>query len=439
MEVSGFFGEQFPAFAIYDLYRSVGSYVDGLKPSQRKVAYTVARHRIDKSMKVAQLCSRVAEETQYLHGENNLVGVIVGMAQTFVGTNNLNLLVPDGNFGNRAVPEAAAGRYIFTHKSEHFDRVFNPEDFPLLPKQTFEGDEIEPIHFVPTLPLILVNGNEGIGTGWSQKILPRNRKDIEKAIRKYLEDGKLPKSIPPYFEGFKGRVVKDEEEPGRWQVYGAFERAGQTRIRITELPIGYTLDRYNKILGDLWEEKVILDYHDLSDPRTNKFEFTVSARRDFVQQDDAKVFKALKLVTRMTENFTCMDENNRVREFKDEVEILKAYIDIRMDFYQRRKDSIVQELQKDINYATNRHCFVRMIVDKKIDIMNKPKKETVDLLTSIEMATHEGSYDYLLNMPIHSLTTDTLDALKRKIDDLKARQKVALGKTVADMWTEDLK
>ena len=334
LPIPEFFQDEYPDFAIYNLYRMVASYVDGLKPSQRKIIHTMIKNNIKSPMKVSQLASKVAEQTQYLHGEQNLTSVVVGLAQDFCGTNNINLINPDSSFGNRCIPEAAAGRYIFTNKTAWFDSIFDSKDLPLLTEQTFEGDIIEPMFFVPTIPVILVNGSVGIGSGWSQTILPRNPKTLEKTIRGYFETGELPaKRLPPYFKGFKGKIKHIEDRS--WEIHGVVEKVNTTTYKITELPIGITLDKYTELLTKMEDAGTITTFTDFSDPGENRFEFEVKVTRAvWGKKTDEKILKDLKLIKRVTENFTCMDENNTVREFKSELEILEAYIQMRAKYYQ---------------------------------------------------------------------------------------------------------
>jgi len=332
VKVQEFFEDEFPNFAIYNLYRMVGSYVDGLKPSQRKIIHTVGKYNITTPIKVSQLASKTSQATQYLHGEMNLQGVVVNMAQDFVGTNNINLLSPEGSFGNRCFPAAAAARYIFTHKTKIFNDIFNPIDNNLLIQQNFEGDDIEPRFFLPTVPLILVNGSEGIGSGWSQKILARDPKAIKRAIIQYLKNGKLPKRIPPFWNGFKGTVHHIEDNA--WEIRGILKQINTTTLMIEEIPPNISLDKFISHLIKLEDKRTIESFNDLSDPGTNSFKVEVKVKRAFTAGKTLEqMMGILKITKRVSENYTCVDENNTVREFKNEIEILKAYCDIRYHYY----------------------------------------------------------------------------------------------------------
>jgi len=186
MNISKFLNEQYSDSALYINYRSTPSYIDGLKNSTRKVVYTVKKQNIKSQMKVSALGSKVVDTSGYLHGDTSIQGAIVTLAQDFCGSNNLSIMEPIGSFGTRHIPEAAAPRYIFTKPSKYFDYLFRKEDDHSLIEQEFEGEKIEPIFYVPTLPLILLNGSTGIGVGFASTILARDLNNIISIVNNFL-------------------------------------------------------------------------------------------------------------------------------------------------------------------------------------------------------------------------------------------------------------
>ena len=199
MNITEYFNVDVCNSASYDNYRKIGSVIDGLKPSSRKCLYTIVKNNISTPKKVSQLKSDAASQTQYLHGDQSLEGVIVSMAQNFAGSNNIPLLKREGAFGTRLIHAAAAGRYIFTCKEDYLDKIFKKEDEAVLIEQVFEGETIEPKYYVPILPMLLVNGSIGLTTGFTQKILQHNPKDLIAYIEAKLS-GKTPKkTIKPWF------------------------------------------------------------------------------------------------------------------------------------------------------------------------------------------------------------------------------------------------
>ena len=185
MRYKDFVNKELILFSVADCARSIPSMCDGLKPGQRKVLFSCFKRNLTQEIKVAQLSGYVAEKSAYHHGEVSLQGTIVGLAQNFVGSNNINFLTPNGQFGTRygGGSDCAAARYIFTNLSKVTRHVFNPDDDPVLNFLEDEGQSIEPEHYLPILPVCLINGADGIGTGWSTKIPQYNPREIVKNLR----------------------------------------------------------------------------------------------------------------------------------------------------------------------------------------------------------------------------------------------------------------
>lgn len=439
VKVQEFFELEFPNFAMYNLYRMVGSYVDGLKPSQRKIVHTLAKSNITSPIKVSQLASKVSQVTQYLHGEMNLQGVIVNMAQDFSGTNNINLLSPEGSFGNRCFPSAAAARYIYTHKSSSFDSIFRSIDNDILTPQVFEGDVIEPKFFMPILPMLLVNGSEGIGSGWSQKILPRDPKAIKQAIISYLKNGKLPERIAPWWKEFKGTVKHIEDNA--WEVSGLLKKVNTTTLLIEEIPPNVSLDKFVTHLTKLEDNRTIESFNDYSDPGTNTFKFEVKVKRSLTSSKTLEQMKGiLKITRRISENYTSIDENNTVREFKSEVEILKAFCDIRFKYYHIRKQHIIKDMNSELLVLQSKLKFIQHIITNKLKIKDLTKSEIINYLDGFEdFVKVNRSYNYLLNMPIYSISKEQFEKLQKELEKTKNEIIEVEQTTEADMWSADLK
>ena len=169
-------------FFVHSLYRAIPSIVDGFKIGQRKVIFTCLKRNDKHQVKVAQLAGAVGEQTAYHHGEASLMGTIINLAQDFVGSNNINLLQPIGQFGTRLAGghDSAHARYIFTQLSPITKYIFNAEDDPLLKPLRENGKPIDPENYYPTIPMVLVNGIQGIGTGFKLEIPSFKPADIVK-------------------------------------------------------------------------------------------------------------------------------------------------------------------------------------------------------------------------------------------------------------------
>ena len=441
-EIKNFMETELVDYASYSTLRAIASLADGLKNSSRKVIHTVQKRNITSKTKVTNLNSITSLETEYLHGDQVLNGVITGLARNFVGSNNINVLYPSGNFGTRFEPEASAPRYIFTYKAPIFDKIFNPEDNNVLLHQTFEGTDIEPRFFVPSIPMILVNGAEGIATGFAQKILPRNIDTLKDYIKNYIQkkangSNDLP-ALVPFYKGFKG-VIKPGPNNNQWQIEGAFVRKSTTKITITELPIGYSLASYTKVLDDLEDKKIIRNYTDKSDAKTDSFEFDVVMDSKTLKLSDDDIKTKLKLIKTVTENFTVIDENNKIKVYNSPENVLDHYIKLKLHFLQLRKDYLIQKIKDDLLILASKYLFVKNITEGNIQV-NKVKK--VDIIKQLKaynnIITIKGSYDYLLQMKIYNLTEEKLTELHNQIKAKKAQLSEIQAKDIKDIWKEEL-
>lgn len=436
MKIGEFFKTQYIDYAVYDSYRSIANFTDGLKPSARKVINSIRKRKNNNKEKVSIFVSDCSRENEYLHGSTSLEGVVVGLAQDFAGANNINVLLPEGSFGSRTIQSAAASRYIFTRKNPILDNIIIDADSNVLIDQEFEGTKIEPRFYIPIIPMLLVNGSEGIGNGFAQKILSRDPKTLIKAIIKKLNTSKSPTDIPIFYKNFKGQINRIENNS--WELHGCFERTNQTTITVTELPIGYDLEKYLTILNRLEEDKVISDYIDKSEE--NKFLFEIKASREFVKKDDRWILEKLKLIKRVTENFTCIGPNNEILEFQNEVEIFNSFFDIRLDYYDKRKTFLLNKLKKELAYLGAKYYFVKGILDDKITVFKQSKDTIEKQIISCEDYNFKqfDNLNFLLNMPIHSFTKETFSELKDQIVKKRQEIKDIQATEIKDMWIKEL-
>ena len=434
MQLSNFFNSDFVDYASYDNLRKIGSCIDGLKNASRKVIFTVLEKNIKEPIKVSQLANKVAEYAEYLHG--SLDGVVVNLGQDFAGTNNVPLLQKKGNFGTRFAQEASAPRYIFTYGSKNLFTLFKKEDLKILKEQMFEGERIEPVFYVPTLPLILVNGSEGVSSGFAQKILPRNPKSIIKYLTNKIQGKRNNKDLlKPFFNDFKG-TVEQGETSFQWLIKGKIERTNKNQITISEIPVGYDLKTYIKVLKTLEDNKVILDWDDLSD---KEFKFIVKMNpKDLDKLSEDEILDKLKLVKKVTENLTCLNANNQIQEFQSAEEILDYYFKVKMEYLGKRKNYLVQELKTDLDILNAKITFIKAILDKSLVIEKQPKDKIVKNLEKIITVKVQDSYDYLLNMPLYSLTLEKIKALTETLKNSKLKLKETQEKTLENFWLEDL-
>lgn len=449
--ITDFYKEEVPSYASYDLIRKCSSYIDGFKNAHRKIIWTMLENfgNPNTRTKTSQMSATVSLKSMYLHGETNLDGSLCTLAQSFVGANNYPLVTGHGNFGTRFSPEPAASRYTFVSISPLVSKLYD-KDRPLCKGQLFEGSMIEPAYYVPVFPTLFLNGSDGISTGYKQTIYPRNPKEILKYIRAILnKSDKIPhiENALPWFKGFLGetKLIKEKDANGnvseKVMNYGVVEKVNSNTLHISEIPITYTYASYIKVLDGLVEKGVIEDYEDLSDPKTDKFEFTIKVKRVFFEgnQDSQSWIKVFALAKPLNEQLNCIDENNRIMEFNNIREIIDAFMKIRLEFYAKRKEYLLKMYFDEIMLDASKYTWCKGIIDESIVIKNKKRDDIVKQLDKIDkIIEKDGSYNYLLNMPMSSITKEKMTELTEKIKALKDKIKELQKKTIEEMWLNDL-
>lgn len=335
-----FINKELILFSMADNMRSIPSVVDGLKPGQRKVLYTCFKTNLKKDMKVGELASKVGGLTAYHHGDASLHGTIVGLAQNFVGSNNVNCLEPSGNFGSRLQggSDCASPRYIFTRLSPFARLIFHSADEPILTYNTDDGRTIEPEVFVPVVPMVLINGADGIGTGWSSSIPNYNPEDIVDNLKRLMK-GEEMKPMTPWFRDFKGTVT--QMAPDRYKFSGIIKQTGDSEIEITELPIRmWTQDFKEKIVNIIKAEKVpsfIKDYDDYNTHRDVNFIIRMEEKhmKAALEEGLEEKFKLSRSIA--TSNLVAFDAEGRITKYATVEDIMKEFYGIRIKFYEKRK------------------------------------------------------------------------------------------------------
>ena len=433
IKLEDFFKEEYIDFSVYDNIRKLASYIDGQKNASRKIVHTVLQQNIDKFVKVSNLGPKVQDYSQYLHG--SLEGTIVNMTADYVGSgNNVPLLEGDGNFGSAFINEAAATRYIFARMNPILKQLFVKDDFVNLEHQDFEGAKIEPRYYVPTLPMLAINGSDGVSIGFAQKILPRDPKQILKWVKQRAEGKRLTADLTPHWEGMKCTVLPGESSK-QWEVHGSFTRKTKHRITIDALPVGYTLKQYQAVLEKLVDDKVIKDYEDFSD--NDEFEFEIQVDRAFGERTDEWIMTKLKLIKKFTENFTCSDENNKIVIFDSMKELLEAWYTKRIEYNDLRKKYLLASMQEEMDYTNARARFIQGVVEEAIELRNTKESDVVKQAEAYDSIL-EGRVGKFLGLPMRALTKEEIAKLKAKARELKAEIADYSKKTFEDIVLEDL-
>ncbi|KAI6093516.1 type II DNA topoisomerase [Hypoxylon rubiginosum] len=476
-----FVNKELILFSMADNMRSIPSVVDGLKPGQRKVIYACLKRNITKDKKVIELAGYVSEQTAYHHGEISLQQTIIGLAQNFVGSNNVNCLEPSGNFGSRLAggSDAASARYIHTRLSPFARRVFSPLDEPNLDIQIEDGKRIEPRVYVPVIPMVLVNGADGIGTGWSTSIPNYHPKDIIRNLRRRMgrlvgeDDEEKPfETMTPWFRGWKG-TPETTNESNRYQFNGIAHRDEKkpNEVIITELPIRMWTDDFKAKLEDIIRaEKTpsfIKDYKEFNDHKNVHFEIQMDEKHMAKAMEEGLLekFKLVKQVA--TSNLVAFDTRGMIRKYEKVEDILEEFYLYRMEFYHKRKAHWIGVYDADYRKLKNQARFIKEIMDSKLVVSRKKKQIIVEELREqkyeafprgqdkktkseddeegndegnddVETDTAANGYDYLLSMPIWSFTQERLDRLKDQILRKKEERDALAALSEKDLWCKDL-
>jgi len=440
--VSDFYKTDAINYASYDNLRKLPNYIDGLKISQRKLLYTGFSKAYKDYHKTEPFCNITATEQCYIHGPQNLIGIVSLMAAQYVGSNNYSLFIGnDSGFGSRINPDFASGRYTKVKVSDIAKVLFNDADEKILDKQFFEGQYIEPKFLMPIFPTIFLNQSSGISTGFSSDVLPRNPIEVIEYIKKKISGTDKPRmALLPWFKGHQGKVAYNKELD-RNESFGVIVKNNMTSYTITELPIGIEWKKYVDFLDKLCENGTIQDYSNKCNPKVDNILFEIKTSREFTRkhEQERSLMEVLHLVKSLPETLCCIDEENRVREFSSVQDILDAFIKVRLEYYNLRKKHLLEVIRKTLEELSSKYLFVKAIIDKTIVVANKKKDDIVKQIEKQpKILKQDGSYDYLLKMPIYTLTTEKLEELKNQIKTKKSEYDNIKTTTIEDMWTNDL-
>lgn len=446
-------------FSDYDCKRSIPCLVDGLKPSLRKILYSCFKRNLKKEIKVSQLAGYVSENSAYHHGEQSLYDSIIGLAQNYVGSNNIELLAPKGQFGTRldCGKDSASPRYIFTHLSEISFHIYNPLDNPLLEYNEDDGNKIEPIWYIPILPMILINGTEGIGTGFSSKVPPHDPEMVVKNLIHLMNDEPMEKMIP-WFRGFTGKIeFKSINEFGieQYMNYGSYKILDDNTVLINELPIGRWTDDYKSYLETLIVDKssengkqCLVDFTNHSTEKT--VEIILKFKKDVLESliKTNKFETLFKLNDTKYTNYSNMhlyNKNETIRKYDNVEEIMKEFYILRLVYYSKRKEYMLKTLKKELDMIEAKIRFINEFIDGTITIIQKDDDEIEKMLEdrnypkfSSESNEDKFSYDYLLNMRIRTLSKNKIEELNKQHENKLGIYNELLNKSEKDLWKYDL-
>ena len=428
LDITDFVHKDLVNFSLADLKRSIAHMADGLKPSQRKVMFSCFQKNLTAEMKVAQLAAYVAEKSSYHHGEVSLAETIVKLANDYTGSNNINLLEPCGQFGTRLMggKDASQTRYIFTRLTKEARKLFDPNDDAILNYLDDDGRSIEPDFYMPTLPTVLINGTEGIGTGFSCYVPPYNPKDIRDNILNHLH-GKSMKKMKPWFRGFKGRIFEHDDV---WMTEGVWNVIGKT-VKVSELPPGRWTQDYKEHLDALVEKKMISSFTNNS--TTENVDFVI---QDYTGKDIIKDLKLQK--TLRTTNMHLFHPTKGIHKYDTAESILSDFIKLRYEYYKKRKEHLIKVLETKSKMCEYKSRFVMMVINGDIIVFRRKKQELENQLSGL-FPRIGGTYDYLLNIKTVQYTDESVRELLKESEQAKSELEIMRATTHVSMWENDIK
>lgn len=433
--VTEYLDQDYREYAVYVVEeRAIPSVIDGFKPTQRKVIFVadkVWRNGSEKPLKIFQLAGKVASDAHYHHGDGSLNGAIVGMAQKF--KNSMPVLEEIGQFGSLRSPEAGAPRYISTKLHKNFRLLYM--DFELLTPRYEEGNEIEPSYFLPIIPTVLLNGGSGIAVGFATNILNRNPLDLIDACIKEL-DGKKYKEPTPWYNGFSGECIKDPNS-NSWLFRGKYEVKNTTTLDVTELPPSMTYEKFDSHLISLEETRRLTGYDNNCRANVN---YVLKFRREDLKslQDSSRLDRFLKMEEKQSENFTVLDETGNLKIFESATEIIQYFVKFRLTYYIKRKEFLINKIQNELLLLSNKARFIKLIIEGKLKINNVARKQIILALETADFDEINGSYNYLLSLPIHTLTKETYEDLLGDTHAKEHELESTKAKDTTQMYRDDL-
>jgi DNA topoisomerase-2 len=452
-----FINQEMIHFSTYDCARSIPNMVDGLKISLRKILFSAFKRKLTSEIKVAQFSGYVSEHSAYHHGEASLNGAIVNMAQNFVGSNNVNLLEPNGQFGTRlhGGDDSASERYIFTMLNPLTRFIFPEVDDPVLTYLDDDGTIVEPDFYVPIIPFALLNGISGIGTGFSCSIAPYNPTTIIRYLKAKLTNVDCSAiDFVPYYEGFAGTVRRIADQ--KYLVKGVYEKIAEDKIRITELPVGTWTMPYTSYLETLVDGALNAKTGKKSPPLIRDFtsvstevavDFVVVFGRGQLAELEASiddnqcngVEKLLKLTTTVsTTNMHMFNSECKLHKYADVNEIVDDFYGVRLGLYKKRKDSLIVDMEKRLVRLSNRAKYIQETLNGTIDLRRKTSQVVNDMLAEKGYVMIDGDFKYLVKMPMDSVTEENVASIMKEKEATETELSVLRKTSLEKMWLTEL-
>ena len=444
MKISEFINTDFKQYVHYDNTRNIPNLMDGQKTTERKIIFAFIEDIGKQSIVVDKAGMRCADISYYHHGATSMIDTLINMNKDYVGTNNMPLFTKDGQFGTRMKNEASSERYISTKLSGVFNKLFEADDNHILEYQYDRGNKIEPITYIPKLPLLLINGSKGTGNGYASNIFSYEINDIKQAVEEVLTTGLVQNKLTPHFEGYEGNIVKDHAT-GQVTYTGVIKRVSSTKLMITELPPSMVLDKYKDILNNLMENTkdrkgdiipaVIKDYENESTEESWKF--IIDCPRSTTALSDEELLTLFKLVERDTETIATWLPNGKIKRFKTIEDLIRTWVVIRLQYYEKRRLNKISRFDAELDWLQTKLKFIKWWNVESVSLVTLNKKDLKDRVET-EVTTNEDYINRLLSIQIRNLGKEEVADLEKEIAAIEADKKKLQSTTNTKMMQKEV-
>lgn len=398
----------------------------------------ISRKKIKEYVKAKSDENCSSFEVEYIE-KGKFVGWQVDKNERFV----LGNFIVTHNSRLQAGKDSASSRYINTRLASVTTSIFHPDDSDILRYLEDDGLSIEPDWYIPIIPTVLVNGVEGIGTGYSSFIPCYNEKDIIRNLTSLMNDEPMVEMVP-YYKGFKGEIVAVGENT--YHSKGVYKKVNSTKIEITELPVGKATEDYKEFLESDNVEKFIKDYENHSTEEDVRF-IVEFKNKDIMEAmiTSGDIYKEMKLYKQFgTTNMNLFDRNNKIKKYSSTNEIIREFYEVRMEYYDKRKEYLTGLYKRQFDIAEARVRFIMAIIDDRLKVFKKKKSEIEEQLVTlifpkIDMTGgNTPSYKYLTDMAIYNFSQEKIDELLKQKKEKKIQLEELMEKETDDMWIDDL-
>lgn len=394
----------------YSLYvmqnRAIPAATDGLKAAQRRILWMAQDGKLHKS-------NSLAAETTAIHPHDAPEDAVNGLAAPY--GNNIPLLFGDGAFGTLLHnKEAGAARYTKVRVSQLTqDVVFR--DIEVVPMtESYDGTLVEPIHFLPLIPIALLNPTEGIAVGFASNILPRSLEDIVLCQIQYLKGAKSLSIPMPKFAPLNSIAYDTAEQPNgniAYMFLGEYEKLNKSNIKVTNLPYGLTHTKFISKLNDLMEAGEVLDYDDYS---KDEFNIEVKFKQGFLEgKKEQQILNLLLLDQKQVENLNVLDFSGKKVWSTNPVELICRFTEWRLQWYIERYQRLLLIAQTKYQQCIDIRTAIKKNVSKAAKELGS-RKEMKELLSSLGIV----NIDYIADLPVYRFTQEEFEKNEKRIAEL---------------------